>query len=62
MAKKAPKPGQYCSINGKVYRAKKRTNGCNGCVLNTFVLCPGLFGHIDCLQNGIIITDIQNEE
>jgi len=34
------KPGQYASINGQIYRAKKRIDGCKGCVLNDMILCP----------------------
>ena len=40
---KTPKPGQFCAINGVIYRAKKRTTiGCSGCVLNDPFLCPNV--------------------
>lgn len=34
------KPGQFCTINNTVYRAKKRTCGCRGCALDSFFMCP----------------------
>ena len=35
------KPGQIVSIgDGSLYRAKRRTSGCEGCDLNDLRLCP----------------------
>ena len=34
------KPGQFATINGTVYRAKKRSDGCKGCDLDSLTLCP----------------------
>ena len=42
---KTPKPGQFCTIAGVVYRAKKRTNNCTGCALDSFLLCPNIVDH-----------------
>lgn len=39
---KTPKPGQLITLNNCVYRAKKRTFGCNGCDLNSITLCPNI--------------------
>lgn len=39
---KTPKPGQFCTIDGVVYRAKRRTNKCEGCALDDFTLCPNI--------------------
>ena len=36
------KAGQFVSIDGSVYRCKKRTSGCTGCVLNSFIRCPNI--------------------
>ena len=60
---KTPKPGQYVSINNVVYRARKRKNGCERCILNDILLCPMIvdsrFEHgpeIDCNRYDIILT------
>ena len=37
-----PKPGQFCTINGALFRAKKRINGCEGCALNDIIMCPNI--------------------
>lgn len=34
------KPGQFATINGTLYRAKKRVDGCKGCDLDSLILCP----------------------
>ena len=34
------KPGRLLTINNCVYRSKKRVNGCHGCDLNSFDMCP----------------------
>lgn len=39
---KVSRPGQLCTINNVVYRAVKRVNGCHGCALNSFELCPNI--------------------
>lgn len=39
---KTSKPGQLCSINGIMYRAKKRTSGCTGCALDSILMCPNI--------------------
>jgi hypothetical protein len=36
------KPGQFCTINNTLYRAKKRTLGCNGCAFNNPFTCPNI--------------------
>nr|DAE46242.1 MAG TPA: ATP-binding sugar transporter [Caudoviricetes sp.] len=62
--RKKPKPGQFFSVNGKVYRVMKRTNGCDGCVLNQIYLCPSIRDirynsfNPECAANGIIFVDI----
>lgn len=37
--KKFPKAGQYVKIGQTVYRARKRKNGCEGCIFNNFFSC-----------------------
>lgn len=36
------KPGQLCTINNTVYRAKRATERCNGCDLDNFYTCPNI--------------------
>lgn len=61
---KTPKAGQFCNIDGVIYRARKRTNGCRGCVLNDFLLCPNIVDRrtnnppLQCELNNIIITKV----
>lgn len=62
---KYPKPGQYCSVNGSVYRAVKRTTiGCQGCCLYDILLCPGVIDsrsgekQIDCAKYNIVLKPI----
>lgn len=57
------KPGQIISINDTNYRAKRRTNGCEGCVLNDILLCPGVViknvgKALDCSTDDIILTNV----
>lgn len=57
------KPGQIVSVNDINYRAKKRTCGCEGCVLNDILLCPGVVvkdvgKKLDCSVDGIILTSV----
>jgi len=59
------KPGQLCTINGNVYRARKRTSGCFGCIFyDCFFTCPGVKDSrtkkrkIDCVLNAIILEKV----
>ena len=36
------RPGQFYWHNKVLLKAAKRTNGCQGCVLNSIVLCPNI--------------------
>lgn len=63
---KTPKPGQFCNINGAIFRAKKRVNGCEGCALNDLLLCPNIVDSrtndekpLECLENNIIFVKVQ---
>ena len=59
---KTPKPGRFFKFNGSVFRARKRTNGCKGCVLNNIILCPNIVDSrngtppLECELWGIILT------
>lgn len=59
---KTPKPGQWFKLNDTVYRAMKRTNGCEGCILDDIILCPNIVDSrngtppLDCELNNIILT------
>lgn len=61
---KTPKPGQFCSLDGVLFRAKKREDGCKGCALNDFFLCPNMNNSkkpeivLECAVNGIILTRV----
>lgn len=61
---KTPKAGQFCVLNGIYYRAKKRTNGCQGCSLDSLLLCPNIVDkrkekpELECELNNIILTRI----
>ena len=64
---KKPRPGQYVSVSTSdiVYRAKKRTYGCNGCVLNNPLVCPNVKDRrfeqepeIDCIGSDIILVNV----
>lgn len=58
------KPGQICTIDGYVFRAKRRTNGCEGCALDSLILCPNIVDsrngvrQLDCTIDGIILQRI----
>lgn len=58
------KPGNLATIHNTVYRAKKRTNGCEGCDLNDFFRCPMIVDKrreepkIDCLLHGVILKKV----
>lgn len=56
------KPGQLCTINQQVYRAKKRTIGCLGCDLDHYLKCPNIvFANVtgepklNCIEHAIIL-------
>ena len=60
---KTPKPGQFCTINKRVYRAKHRTNGCAGCALNDLIMCPNITDFrsrpvLECALNDIILVRV----
>lgn len=61
---KTPKPGQFCTINNSVFRAKKRVDGCKGCVLNDFFTCPNITDSrnglplLECSLNNIILVRV----
>ena len=59
------KPGQLCTINRAVYRAKRRTYRCYGCALDSIATCPNIVdfrnGHaqIACAENDIILVRVK---
>lgn len=61
---KTPKPGQFCTINNEVYRAKRRTDGCTGCALDDLILCPNITDFrdkkpvLECALNDIILVKV----
>lgn len=60
---KTPKPGQFCTIDGVVYRARKRTMNCTGCALNDFYRCPNITDSrsekpLNCAINNIILVKV----
>lgn len=62
---KTPRAGQFCTINGVLYRATKRKNGCTGCALDNFVSCPNIKDSrrrtsnvLECAINNIILTKV----
>lgn len=63
------KPGQFCTINNTLYRAKKRDVTkfleCTGCALNNFFTCPNICyanynkqKQIDCDKHSIILVKV----
>lgn len=59
------KPGQFCTINNHVFRAKKKTAGCYKCFFENCVFCPAVRKkgvddpkRIDCGITGIILVKI----
>lgn len=58
------KPGQFYTLNGVLYRAKKRTDGCIGCVLDSLIKCPNIVDRrtekpeIDCVTSGTIFVRV----
>ena len=61
---KTPKPGQFCTIGGTLYRARKRTNECQGCALDDLLLCPNIVDRrtdkpeLECDLNNIILVKV----
>ena len=59
---KTLKPGQFYTYNGKVYRLKRRMDGCKGCALRNPIVCPGVKDSktgsqiIDCQLYNVIFT------
>ncbi len=39
---KTPRPVQFCTVNGVLFGAKKRTDGCQGCALDDIIMCPNV--------------------
>lgn len=59
---KTLKPGQICTINNVVYRAKRKTNGCENCDFDgNMFYCPGIIDSktltvkVHCQQDNIIL-------
>ena len=59
------KPGQFCMLNGKLYRAKRKTAGCQGCAFSRNVFtCPAVINSrhqtskLDCDMDMIILTKV----
>lgn len=53
-------PGRFFAHLGKVYRLKKRTHGCEGCILNNMFTCPNSTVNgkkISCELDGVIIVE-----
>lgn len=61
---KTPKPGQFCTINRTLYRAKHRENGCRGCALDDILRCPNIVDSrngtrpLECSLNDIILVRV----
>lgn len=58
------KPGQLITIGTFVYQARKRKNGCKGCDLNDFSLCPCITDkrhekRYDCSMYDVILKRLQ---
>lgn len=58
------KPGQLCTINDEVYRAKRKTSLCKGCSFD-FASCPNQWVgrnpklSIDCITHWIILQKVE---
>lgn len=50
--------GRFVKIHGTVVRARKRIDGCKGCVFNNPFTCLRIAAHDeeDCILTGIIFT------
>jgi hypothetical protein len=63
---KEPKPGQFVSVSGTVYRACKSELGCKGCDLNSIQRCPMIVDkrfeqpEINCRKYDIILKSIRS--
>lgn len=61
------KPGQLCTINNVVYRAKRRTCGCRGCDLDSFAICPNVVDRrirgnkVECCLDDVILIRLRNK-
>lgn len=62
---KVIKPGQFYWHNGSLLRAVKRYNGCEGCILDSFYICPNIRvknssnkERPHCEENGIIFQKV----
>ena len=56
------KPGQVCTINGHIFRAKKKIAGCYKCYYDNCIFCPAIRKknadpkkRVDCGITGIIL-------
>lgn len=56
------RPGQLCTLNGSVYRAKRKIAGCEGCYFSKNIFtCPAVINmksskcKLDCQLDGIIL-------
>ena len=56
------KPGQLCMIDDRLYRAKARTCGCEGCSFD-FITCPNAYvanerrtQKVDCTTHWVILV------
>ena len=52
-------PGRLAKVKGKLVRCKKRTNGCEGCILASIILCPNVVKNgkrYDCIEDGVIFV------
>jgi hypothetical protein len=59
------KPGQLCTISNTVFRAKRKTAGCEGCFFSgSFFTCPGILDQrkmtrkVDCVVHNIILVRV----
>lgn len=58
------KPGQLTTIHNTVYRAKRRSVGCQGCDLRDLILCPCIVDkryknkRLNCALDNIILKKI----
>ena len=54
------KAGRLVKYDSKLFRYKKRTDGCEGCILNDMISCPRMGKDQDtsitCIEDGLILT------
>ena len=60
---KVPKPGQFWSWNGIIFKLYKKEDNCKGCFFENKMICPNIpdkKGHqpLDCITNPIILKRI----